>query len=107
MERRKVSIDKIITAKSNTQQTSKEFKSGENETPTNHNRSRGAGGVWAEYFIHKATEEGNIYAVKQHLAGADVNAKNKRYDLCILLSIKIIVKLLNPHRQRCGCGLPN
>ena len=70
------------------------------ETTINHNRSRGAGGVWGvatvgsstrnetswpgwgsqapNNLIHKAAEEGNIEAVKQHLAaGWDVNAKDE------------------------------
>ena len=35
-------------------------------------------GCWPNISIHKAAEEGNIEAVKQHLAAdADVNAKNE------------------------------
>ncbi|MBT7029216.1 MAG: ankyrin repeat domain-containing protein [Verrucomicrobia bacterium] len=51
-----------------------------NETPPTHNnRSRGAGGVWAECgYLDSCAKEGNIEAFKQHLdAGTDVNAKNE------------------------------
>ena len=55
------------------------FADQNNEATANHNRSLGAGGVWAECDIHKAAKEGNIEAVKQHIAaGTDVNAKDRK-----------------------------
>ena len=48
-----------------------------NETTTNHNRSRGAGGVWAvsSRHLYSRRTERKLDVVKQHLAaGTDVNA---------------------------------
>ena len=50
------------------------MKAKANETTTNHNRSRGAGGGNSGYKYIQSVKEGDIAAVKSHLdAGVDIN----------------------------------